>query len=299
MDYKEIDKMRGVYYTNTPLYYKVGNNFVLYKNSGETLSWDRVNKGDVPQKLYIKESDLRKSTEELFSKLENKLLTAKEVGDREVVKVTEEIIDNIFTSVDEDSMSFATKLIKDISKEIITDDSIAREFLKHVKHDNGLVRHSTRVFFFSLVYCYYTGKTESKLVLTSLVALFHGIGKTKLPKDIIEKVELSDKEFEQYKTYPEASYKILKKSKNKEVQSISDYVLKHKENENNTGFPYGITIRDEVMEITGIMDDFEQLTSKHKMNMFEALKLIKEDVEKGKYNPNIFDNFVKSLGGAS
>jgi len=297
--YKEIDKYRAIYYIHTPLYYKHGGNYVLYKKAGDRIPTEKLLSDEVPKNLYISKEDLEESTEELFNNLEEKLKNTKlQTNKVQTVKVIEEIVDNLFLAIDEDSMSFATKLVKEISTEIIKDASIAKEFTNYTRSKKKLIKHSTRVFFFSLVYSYYTRKSETNMLTLALSSLFHAIGKTKIPEKILENRQLSDEEYSRYKEYPELSYKILKKSKDKKIKKIAEYVYSHKETEDGTGYPRQIVINSEIEETVGIIDSFEQLTSADRKNktLFEALSIIKQDVESGKYDKEIFENFVKSLG---
>lgn len=301
-DYKEIDKYRTQYYKNTPLYYYTNDKYVLYKKEGDELPWEKIQTQEVPDKLYIRKSDLRKSTEELFDKLTKKLQLELESdnnsGFRNVVKIMEEVIENMFLNIESDSMSFAPTIIKKITKSYLGEPNIFKEFTRYVRSNDSLTHHSIRVLFYTLTYCYFNRMSLDEIRRFGLAGLFHAIGKTELSPDILRNKQLSDEEFEKYKMYPQYSFDILKKSRNIEVKQISDVVLKHKENENMTGFPYGIKLQDEITEAIGIIESFEQLTSPKRKNLsyFEALKIIRQDVEHGKYNKKVFEKFVMCLG---
>jgi HD-GYP domain-containing protein (c-di-GMP phosphodiesterase class II) len=301
MEYKEIDKHGSHYYTNTPLYYLSNDKYVLYKKEGDQLPWERIITNEVPDKLYIKDSDLKKSTEELFNKLTDNLqeeLDKPNGSFRGVVKVMEEIIENMFLNIKSDSMSFAPTIIKKITKSYLDEPNIFKEFSKYVRSNDSLTHHSTRVLFYTLTYCYHNRMDLNQIRKFGLAGLFHAVGKTKLDNSLLENKQLNDDEFGLYKMYPQYSHDILKTSRNIEVKEVANVVLKHKENENQTGFPYGIRMSDEIIEAIGIIESFEQLTSprRKKLSYFDALKIIREDVEKGKYNKKVFEKFVLCLG---
>lgn len=87
-------------------------------------------------------------------------------------------------------------------------------------------------------------------------------------------------------------------SENEDVRNVSGIVLCHKENKNKTGFPYGVKVDDEVTEAIGIIESFEKLTSPRRkaLSYFEALSILKKDVDNGIYDKKVFDKFVLCLG---
>lgn len=301
MEYKEIDKFSSQYYINTPLYYLVNNKYVLYKKEGYQLPLEKIITDEVPEKLYIKDSDLEKSTEELFNKLTKNLqeeLDKKDISLRNVSAIIEEIVESMFLDIKSDSISFAPTIIKKIIKNYLDKPNIFKEFSEYICSNNELVHHSIRVLFYTITYCYYNRMDLNHIRKIGLASLFHAIGKTKLESKLLENRQLTEEEFSVYKMYPKYSYDILKNSKNEEIKEIADIVLKHKENENGTGFPYGIKIDNESSEVIGIIDEFERLISlkEKKLSYFDALKIIKEDVNKGKYNKKLFEKIVLCLG---
>ena len=65
-DYIEAKKSRLKYYQKIPLYYQAkGRKLVLYKPPGKTIEEVRLEKGKVPDKLYIKQEDKIKGIQEI------------------------------------------------------------------------------------------------------------------------------------------------------------------------------------------------------------------------------------------
>jgi len=65
-DYIEAKKSRLKYYQKIPLYYQTKlRKLVLYKPAGKTIEEVRLEKGKVPDKLYIKQEDKIRSIQEI------------------------------------------------------------------------------------------------------------------------------------------------------------------------------------------------------------------------------------------
>jgi HD-GYP domain-containing protein (c-di-GMP phosphodiesterase class II) len=67
-----------------------------------------------------------------------------------------------------------------------------------------------------------------------------------------------------------------------------------------SGYPSASKPTGEIGKLIGIADTYEALTNSNRvyrlpMNPIQTLELIKGEVEDGKYDEEIFHNFVKSL----
>lgn len=172
-EYKEIERYRAHYYTNTPLYYRSGDSYVLYKKEGESINMDKVDVDEIPKYLFIKKQDLRNSTEELFDTLIDNLQSNIENNKEEVSSVIEEIVENMFLNLDSDSMSFAPTIIKKVTTRYLNEPNLLKEFLSHVKSNDDLTYHSIRVLLFTLTYCYNNRMSLDEIQKFGLTGLFH------------------------------------------------------------------------------------------------------------------------------
>ena len=143
-------------------------------------------------------------------------------------------------------------------------------------------------------------------------ALLHDIGMTKFPPELLNKTKLSNKECKLLEKHTIIGFKILK-DEMKMPEEICLVALEHHENNDGSGYPYGIS-GDQISEmsrIVGLCSLFDDLTSnktKYKIkNTKDALRamlefgshrfppeLLYKFVNMFKYNDlNTFDDMVR------
>jgi HD-GYP domain-containing protein (c-di-GMP phosphodiesterase class II) len=76
--------------------------------------------------------------------------------------------------------------------------------------------------------------------------------------------------------------------------------LQHHEKLDGRGYPNKLTQISEVSQVIGFIDCYEALTNDDRpyrsaMDPLKALRLIKKDVEAGKFDKKIFEKFAYSL----
>ena len=76
--------------------------------------------------------------------------------------------------------------------------------------------------------------------------------------------------------------------------------LNHHEKLDGSGYPYGRKKISKFSQLIGFIDCYEALTNDDRpyrsaMDPFKALSLIRKDVESGKFNRKIFEQFAYSL----
>ena len=130
-----------------------------------------------------------------------------------------------------------------------------------------------------------------------LSAAYHDVGKVVVPEHILNKTDkLTDKEFEEIKKHPAASYDMLKiylGSKN------ANYARWHHEKLDGSGYPDGIKgaqipIESRIMAVADIFDALTTARCYRKAFSFEkALDIMKSDVEKGKLDGEAFEVLQK------
>lgn len=108
----------------------------------------------------------------------------------------------------------------------------------------------------------------------------HDIGKTNIPKEILNKPDiLSEEEFKEVRKHPRYGYDILKENDN--ISSVvRNAVYSHHENEDGTGYPRGLT-SDKIhlfAKIIHIADVYDALTArrsyKEPLNPADALEYL-------------------------
>ena len=142
--------------------------------------------------------------------------------------------------------------------------------------------------------------SKSRLRDLAISSLFHDIGKTKIPNEIINKPDkLTDREFEEIKMHPVYGKEILLNNPLINEEIIGG-VIGHHEKYNGTGYPYGLK-GDEISEfakIISICDVFTAITSdrcyRKKFDPREAYELILAETYSS-FDPNIIKFFTDTF----
>ncbi|SMD14767.1 bifunctional diguanylate cyclase/phosphohydrolase [Sporomusa malonica] len=103
---------------------------------------------------------------------------------------------------------------------------------------------------------------ENRITDLKLLAQFHDIGKVGIPDHILFKPgKLTVEEFNQMKRHSEIGFRIAHASP--DLSIIADYILKHHEWWNGTGYPMGLTAENIPLEcrILSIADAYDAMTS--------------------------------------
>jgi HD-GYP domain-containing protein (c-di-GMP phosphodiesterase class II) len=130
-----------------------------------------------------------------------------------------------------------------------------------------------------------------------MACMFHDIGKTLLPKELIamKTGDMSPEQLEQYKKHPELGFQILENNRSLN-NSVKQIILQHHEAFDGTGYPFqkkGTKILT-LANIVCLADDFVHIMIDQKVQPTEALKKILLDKAGVKrYNSVLVENFIK------
>lgn len=157
--------------------------------------------------------------------------------------------------------------INDIIEEIIYDVIFNKNILENLVnisvYDDYTLNHSINVMMLSTVIARDNGFSMNDIKKLALGCIFHDIGKTFIPIEIINKPgKLTKEEFEQVKTHTEKGYQFL--INYTDIPAISSNIaLCHHEREDGLGYPRNLK-GDEIhkfSKIASISDVFDALTS--------------------------------------
>jgi HD-GYP domain-containing protein (c-di-GMP phosphodiesterase class II) len=153
-----------------------------------------------------------------------------------------------------------------------------------------------------LAYARQNGCEYDELKSFGLMGLFHDVGKLRIPDSILKAPRrLTSDEFDLIKTHPNHGYNILVQSKVEKRVRLG--ALQHHERCDGSGYPKNLDASDLLPEsrILAIIDVYEALTNwrpyKEPVSSLDALRIIKEDVEKGKLDKEMFQDFAMGLVG--
>ena len=128
-------------------------------------------------------------------------------------------------------------------------------------HDNYLEKHSNNVSDYCLKLGVALGLKGKILKELELAGMLHDIGKTYIPREIINKKgKLNDQEWKIIKTHSRMSYDIL--SSVTEYSDLAKYALYHHERIDGKGYPEGLKGEEipYASRIIAVVDAYEAMT---------------------------------------
>ncbi len=139
---------------------------------------------------------------------------------------------------------------------------------------------------------------EKLLVKIGLGAMLHDIGKTAIPNAILDKpARLTPEEFELVKTHPVKGMSICQLINLPHISA--NCVLFHHEKLDGSGYPAMTRDIPDYVRAMTLADIYDALVSERPYNKafspFEALKIMRKDVERGKLDQDIYKIFVGLL----
>ena len=163
-----------------------------------------------------------------------------------------------------DFTTTANSIADDLSKSILSNNSIAVDIRTLKTSDEYTFRHSVDVATISAIIGKKYGLSEKQLHELLLAGLLHDMGKSKIPNEILNKPgKLTDEEFAVMKTHSTIGYNILKE-KNEFSPDILLGVLMHHEKLNGAGYPMGV--KDDKIptyaRIISVADVYDALVTK-------------------------------------
>jgi HD-GYP domain-containing protein (c-di-GMP phosphodiesterase class II) len=177
---------------------------------------------------------------------------------------------------------------------------ILRTFATISNKDYTTVIHSINVMALTLSFCFHAGLTLRETKRLGLAALLHDVGKSEIPSDILQAPrKLSPEEFEIMKSHPAIGDRLIRDI-NRLGDDVAQGAREHHEKLDGSGYPKGLRKISFNGQLIGIVDCYEALTNEDRpyrraMEPLETLKLLKRDVEAGKFDRDLFEKFCYSL----
>jgi HD-GYP domain-containing protein (c-di-GMP phosphodiesterase class II) len=289
------------YYCEVPLYYKASKEtFVLYKPGGKFVSELRLNENRHPS-LYINQENRIQAIKELQNRFNHHISRNIESGNVHEVKAT--LCDLVEETLSEPRAGTLQALPETVDR-MVTGYSKQPDILKTFAYislkDYTTVIHSVNVMALTIGFCFYSGFSLTETKKLGLSALLHDVGKTEIPEKILRAPRrLTSQEFKIMKSHPTIGDVIIRE-KSRIENDIALGALEHHEKLDGSGYPKGINKISFVGKLLGIIDCYEALTNEERpyrraKNPLDTLKLIKDDVESGKFSRKIFEKFCYSL----
>jgi HD-GYP domain-containing protein (c-di-GMP phosphodiesterase class II) len=292
------------YYRDIPLYIKTKDDkFVLYKQAEITLSDMRLRDQRHPTEFYINHKDKIKAIQEAQEGFNQQL--EKDVKSGNPAKVKETLVTVVEETLLEPrsgSLEGVSETVDILVSDYAKESDVIKNLIDMSYTDYSTVLHSINVMVFSLAFAFNAQYGEDSAKVLGLSALLHDVGKTKINSELIRAPRrLTDEEFEEIKRHTTIGHDILANCKF-EFRDVGLAALEHHEKLDGSGYPNGKAKISNTAQILGLIDCFEALTCderpyRSKMEPFEAFNLILEkDLKAGKFDREIYFQFVKTLG---
>lgn len=289
------------YYVRVPLYFEMAPGvYQLYKPPGVEISEVRISQGMHPR-LYIQNVDRMAAAAEVQKGFNIEIARSIETGDVSAVKAS--LCSLVAETLAEPRAGMLHTLpgtmevlVSGYSKQ----PSILRTFATISNKDYSTVIHSVNVMALTLGYCFHSGVSLRETKRLGLSALLHDVGKSEIPSDILQAPrKLTNEEFDIMKAHPSIGSRIIKEI-NRLSEEIALGALEHHEKLDGSGYPKGMLNISFSGQIIGIIDCYEALTNEDRpyrraMDPLNTLKIIKSDVDAGKFDRTLFEKFCHSL----
>ena len=304
-EYIQARKSQFYFYNNVPLYNKVEHNqFVLYKPPGLTLGNMRLNEERHPQILYIRQEDKISGIQEVQKVFQKQLeVNIKSGNPAKVKEILVNVVEETLSEPRSGSLEGVSETVDILLSDYAKESKVVSSLMSMSSKDYSTVIHSINVMAFALGFALFNNYSRTQAKILGLCSLLHDVGKTKISQMILKAPrELTKEEFEVMKSHTIKGYEILKKC-NFEHDEICLCALEHHERLDGSGYPNKKTEISYNSQIIGIIDCYEALTNDDRpyrsaMEVFDTLdKIIGKDVSLGKFNKDIYTQFIHSLVG--
>jgi putative nucleotidyltransferase with HDIG domain len=306
-EYIQARKSQLKYYRDVELFNKIeGKGFVLYKRAGIMLSDMRLDNGTHPEVLYIRQAEklrgLQEAQKGFNSELENYINTE---NPEKVKETVVNVVAETLTEPRSGSLEGVSDTVGILVSDCMKEGDAIKNLIEMTHTDYSIVFHSINVMAFALGFASHMNYSQERAKVLGLGALLHDVGKTKIDQNLLAAPrQLNNEEFEEIKRHTTIGFDILKECKFTH-RDICLTALEHHEKLDGSGYPNGKHRISFQSKIIGIIDCYEALTTddrpyREAMGPFDTLDdIIGREVRAGKYDKDIYVEFIKSLGNMS
>jgi HD-GYP domain-containing protein (c-di-GMP phosphodiesterase class II) len=255
------------------LYLRNGSNgnykYVLFSRGNEQLTPERreelLSRG--AKKLYISTEDTDKYLKYQEKNL-NEIINNENKSTLEKSGAVYQVAENIVHDLLDDpktgqNMKRASEWVNSTVKHIIQDENAFSGLFEVASHDYNTYTHSVNTSVIGLLFGKYLSLTQHELDCLGIGLLLHDIGKLSIPPKVINKAgTVSGDDLKVIKKHPKAGLELLE-HRNYIDGSTLKVVIQHHENQDGTGYPYGIGGSDIHLfgSISRIIDVYDAMTS--------------------------------------
>jgi len=255
------------------LFLKSGSNghskYVLFSCGDELFTPERREElmSRNEQKLYISKKDsvkyLRYQEENLKQIIEDDTKSSQEKSEvlyHVAENLMQELLDNPRSGK---NIERTSAWVSNTVHHILENENTFSSMFEMIIHDYQIYTHSINTSVIGLLFGRYLSLTPEELNSLGTGLLLHDIGKVTVPLSIIKKRgKLTVNEFKEMKKHPKAGMDILNQKGYVDNLALK-VVMQHHENNDGTGYPYGIGGNDIHLfgHISRIVDAYDAMTA--------------------------------------
>ena len=294
------------------IYIKLNGRYVLYAHPDEVFAEDHRQRlyANGVDSIYVLTKQRQAFEEYLDANLGTFLLDDKmPMQERSKVfySASMDIVQDTFETrlpgeLPEDQFNKVLQMVK-IGSKFLTKSGSIKNLAGLIEHDYQTFSHCVHVFVFTSALMQTFEVDDKTLVEIGLGAILHDIGKTQIPKSVLNKNgPLSKEERVLINSHP---LKGMALCANLPLgQEAVNCVMFHHEKMNGTGYPTGLAGESIPLPVkaVAVADVYAALTTKRPYadarKPFEALSMMKDKM-KGHFDPEVFRRLVGILSGAN
>ncbi len=222
---------------------------------------------------------------------------------RRLLEDAEQVLSHVFETVRNDGLVDLRPVARVTEKMV---SSVVRQpdallWLSRTRHyDDYLYRHALNTSVWALVCGRHLGLNEGLLNHLGLGCLMSQVGKTALPRELLEREgQLDAEDYARYRGYVSEGVKMLDSSGLS--RAVISIVQGHRERHNGSGFPEGIR-GDRIpllAKVAGISEFFESLVGPRDwampMTPSKAVSLL-YDMRNIEFQEDLVENFIQAIG---
>jgi len=281
--------------------------YVLFSRGGEQVNSDRkeefLNRN--AQKLYISTDDTDKYLEYQEKNL-NELISNEDKSTLEKSGTVYQVAENVVQGLLEDprsghNMKRASEWVNSTLMHIIQDENSFSSLFEVASRDYSTYTHSINTSVIGLLFGKYLSLTPHELDCLGMGFMLHDVGKLALPPKVINKSgTVSGDEYNAIKKHPKLGLDLLIHRNDIDASSLK-VVIQHHENQDGSGYPYGIGGNEIHLfgSIARIIDVYDAMTTERSYakakRPFSVLAEMREKMS-GCFNEELLKEFICFLG---
>lgn len=288
-----------------------GGDFVLYTKSGQTFTEKHTTKlySNGVKEIYVQSEEKHNYDKYLEENLGSILLNGslpEEERSKVLYEASSSVVRNVFNEKLPETLSAEhferVSAIAENSIRFLSSEKALAAIAPFISHDYKTYTHCIHVFIFLVAILNTYSLSEQLIFECGLGALLHDLGKTSIPKAILNKRgPLTNDERKIIQSHPLVGVSMC--SQLPLSQNTINCILFHHEKMDGSGYPSGLKGKDIPLPVRAIAiaDIYDALTSARPyaeaMSPYEALKLMRHTMRK-ELDMDVFKRLVAVLGGA-